>query len=64
MLEEKQTETIRICDRIWSQDNNIEKKRREKRINYGKLAFEITKRKPDFKVRVMPLVISIKKVLK
>ena len=64
MLEEKQTETIKICDRIWSQDNNIEKKRREKRINYGKLAFEITERKPDFKVRVMPLVISIKKVLK
>ena len=64
MLEEKQTETIKICDRTWSQDNNIQKKRPEKRTDYAELAFEITKRKPDFKVRIMPLVTSTKKVLK
>ena len=57
MLEEKQTKTIWICDMACPQENNTEKKRLEKRTNYRQLAFEIRKRKPGFKVRVMPLVI-------
>ena len=35
------------------------KKRLEKRANYGQLACEIKKRRPGFKVRVVPLVISV-----
>ena len=51
------------------QKNNIEKKRLEKRTNYRQLAFEIRVRRPGFKVRVVPLVISafgggIKEILK
>ena len=41
-----------------TQKNNIEKKRLEKRTNYRQLAFEIRERRPGFKVRVVPLVIS------
>ena len=51
------------------QKNNIEKKRLEKKTNYRQLAFEIRERRPGFKVRVVPLVISafgggIKEILK
>ena len=41
------------------QENNIEKKRLEKRTNYRQLAFEIRDRRPGFKVKVVPLVISV-----
>ena len=41
MLEEKQTKTIWICDMVCPQENNIEKKRLEKRTNYRQLAFKI-----------------------
>ena len=37
MLEEKQTNTIWICDMAYPQENNIEKKRLEKRTNYRQL---------------------------
>ena len=40
------------------QENNTEKKRLEKRINYRQLAFKIRERRPGFKVKVMLLVIS------
>ena len=43
------------------QENNIEKKRIEKKnkqTNYRQLAFELRERRPGFKVRVVPLVIS------
>ena len=40
------------------QENNIEKKRLKKRTNYRQLAFEIRERRPGFKVKVVPLVIS------
>ena len=40
-------------------ENNIEKKRLEKRTNYRQLAFEIRDRRPGFKVKVVPLVISV-----
>ena len=40
------------------QENNIEKKRMEKRTNYRQLAFKIKERRPGFKVKVVPLVIS------
>ena len=41
------------------QKNNIEKKRIEKnKTNYRLLAFELRVRRPGFKVRVVPLVIS------
>ena len=71
MLEEKQTKTIWICDMACLQENNIEKKRLEKRTNDRQLAFEIREieRRPGFKVKVEPLVISafgggIKEILK
>ena len=41
MLEEKQTKTIWTCDMVCPQENNIEKKRLEKRTNYRQLAFKI-----------------------
>ena len=41
------------------QENNIEKKRLENRTNYRQLAFEIRDRRPGFKVKVVPLVISV-----
>ena len=46
------------------QENNIEKKRLKKRINYRQLAFEIREkrereRRPGFKVKVVPLAISV-----
>ena len=51
------------------QENNTEKKRFEKRTNYRQLAFVIRDRRPAFKVKVVPLVISafgggIKEILK
>ena len=58
MPEEKQTKTIWICDMACPQENNIEKKRLEKRTNYRQLAFEIRERRTGFKVKVTPLVIS------
>ena len=66
MLQEKQTKTIWICDMACPQENNIEKNRLEKRTNYRQLAFEIRERRPGFKVKVAPLVISafgIKEIL-
>ena len=59
MPEEKQTKTIWICDMACPQENNIEKKRLEKRTNYRQLAFEIRERRTGFKVKVTPLVISV-----
>ena len=41
MLEKKQTKTIWICDMTLPQENDIEKKRLEKKTNYRQLAFEI-----------------------
>ena len=41
------------------QENNIENKRLEKRTNYRQLAFKIRERRPGFKVKVVPLVISV-----
>ena len=40
------------------QENNTEKKRLEKRINYRQLACKIRERRPGFKVKVVLLVIS------
>ena len=59
MLEEKQTKTIWICDMVCPQENNTEKKRLEKRSNYRQLAFETRERRSGFKVKVVPLVISV-----
>ena len=59
MFEDKQTKTIWICDKEFPQENNIEKKRLEKRTNYRQLAFEIRERRPGYKVKVVPLVISV-----
>ena len=59
MLEERQTKTIRICHMACPQENNIEKKKLEKRTNYRQLEFKIRERKPGFKVQVVPLVISV-----
>ena len=64
-----QTKTIWICDMACLQENNIEKKRLEKRTNYKQFAFEIRDRRTRFKVKVVPLVISafgggIKEILK
>ena len=42
-----------------SQENNLEIKTLEKRTNYRQLAFEIGERRPGFKVKVVPLVISV-----
>ena len=69
MLEETQTKIIWICDMANPQENNLEKKRLEKRTNYRQHAFEIKERRPGFKVKVVPLVIpafggSIKEILK
>ena len=71
MLEEKQTKIIWICEIACPQENSIEKKRLEKRTNYRQLAFDIRERerRPGFKVKVLPLVISafgggIKEILK
>ena len=58
MLEEKQTKILWICDMACPQQNNIEKKRLEKRTNYRQLAFEIRESRPGFKVKVLLLVIS------
>ena len=56
-------------DMTCPQDSNIEKKRLENRTNYRQLAFEIRDRRPAFKVKVVPLVLSafgggIKEILK
>ena len=59
MLEEKQTKIIWICDMACPQENITEKERLEKRTNFRQLAFEIRERRPGFKVKVVPLVISI-----
>ena len=59
MLEQKQTKTIGIFDVTCPQENNIEKKRLKKRTNYRQLAFKIRERRPGFKVKVVPLVISL-----
>lgn len=50
-------------------ENNIEKKKQEKRFSYRQFAFEIRERKPGFKAKVVPLVVSafgggIKAILK
>ena len=60
MLEENQTETVRIWDLACPQDNNIENKRLEKRTNYKQLGFEIRERerRPGYKLKVVLLVIS------
>ena len=41
------------------QENNIEKKRLEKRTNYKQITFEIRERRSGFKVKVVPLLISV-----
>ena len=41
------------------QENNIEKKRLEKRTNYKQITFEIRERRSGFKVNVVPLLISV-----
>ena len=69
MLEEKQTKNMWICDMASPQENNIEKKRLEKRTNSRQLAFKIRERRPGFKVKVAPLVIiafggGLKEILK
>ena len=71
MVEEKQTKTIWICDMACLQENNIEKKRLERRTNDRQLVFEIRERerRPGFKVKVEPPVIracggGIKEILK
>ena len=47
---------------IWCAHKKITSKRRElkktKKTNYRQLAFELRERRPGFKVRVVPLVIS------
>ena len=58
MLEEKQIKTIWISDMACWQENNIEKKRLEKRTTYTQLAFKIRERRPEFKIKVVLLVIS------
>ena len=58
ILKEMQKKTIWICDMACLQQNNIEKKRLEKRTNYRQFAFEIRDRRPRFKVKVVPLAIS------
>lgn len=68
MFEEKEMKTMQICDVACPQENNIEKKRLEKRTNYRQLVFEIERRR-GFKNKVMLLAISaigggIKEVLK
>ena len=45
MLDEKQTKAIRLCDMACPQENDIEKKRFEKRTNHRQPAFKITDRK-------------------
>ena len=69
MLGEKQTKSIWICDMACLRENNIEKNRLEKRANYCQLAFETREKRPGFKVKVVPLLISafgggIEKILK
>ena len=59
ILEEKQKKTFRICHIPCPQENNIEKKRLKKKTNCRKFSFEIRKRKPVFKIRVMLLVIRV-----
>ena len=58
MLQKKQTKTIWLYDMACPQENDIEQKRLEKRIDYWQLAFEIGERRPGFKVKVVLLVIS------
>ena len=58
MLKEKQTKTIWICNTSCPQENNTEKKKFEKKTNYRHLAFEITERRPGFKVKIVLLVTS------
>ena len=58
MPEEKRTKILWICDMACPQQNNIEKKRLEKRTNYRQLAFKIRESRPGFKVKVLLLVIS------
>ena len=52
MLEEKQTKTIQICNMACPQENNIEKKRLEKRTNYKQLAFKIREKRPRFELKL------------
>ena len=59
ILEEKEKKNIWICDMTCPQENNIDTKIIEKKKpNYRQLAFELRERRPSFKVRVVPLVIS------
>lgn len=59
ILEEKQKKMFWICHIPCPQENNIEKKRLEKKTNCRQFSFEIRKRKPVFKIRVMLLLISV-----
>ena len=59
ILEEKQKKTFWICHILCPQENNIEKKRLKMKTNCRQFSFEIRKRKPVFKIRVMLLVISV-----
>ena len=58
ILEEKEEKNIWICDMACLQENNIEKKRIEKKkekkreTNHRHLAFELNERRSGFKVRV------------
>ena len=58
ILEEKEKKNIWICDMACPQENNIEKKRIDKKKKNRQLAFELRERRPGFKGRVVPLVIS------
>ena len=69
MFEVRQTKNTSICGITYPQENNIGKKRLQNSTSYRQLAFEIRERRPGFKVKVVPLVISaligdIKKILK
>ena len=58
ILEDKEKKKIWICDMACPQQHNIETKSIEKLTKYRQLAFETRKRRQDYVVTVMPLIIG------
>ena len=49
---------VMFSDMACSQENNINRKKAEKKTKYQQLAFETRERRKEYKVKVIPIVIG------
>ena len=58
ILETKEDRKILICDMACPQQQNINTKKMEKLTKYRQLAFETRERRPEYVIKVVPVIID------